>query len=144
MTASPSRNEPREIDGVTYVASPLPATQALRILTRLTKMVGEAALVLAAKGREALDDLPADVLTYTVQTILGRLSEAEVEATIKELLASVYVHGADQSVAVTFNEHFRGRMAALFRVVQLALEVNYRDFFDALRSLPTSQLQGSE
>lgn len=137
-------NPPREICGITYSAVPLPATISLQILTRLTKMVGQAALVTAAKGSKALDDLPPDVLTYSVQTILARLEEDEVVLTIKQLLAGVYVHGAPEPVSKIFDAHFKGKMGALFRVVQYALEVNFRDFFDEIRSLNITNLQGSE
>lgn len=145
MEVSPTANKPRVINGVTYIAAPLPASQALRLLVRMTKMVGEAALVIAARGRSALANLPPETLTYTVQTILARMTEQDVEQTVKELLGAVYVQGASESVVKGFDAHFRGSMVTLFKVIQYALETNYRDFFDEIRSLPIEQIPtGSE
>ena len=123
----------REIDGIAYSCAPLPATKALRLMTRLTKLVGETALIIAAKGRAALDDVPADVLQFTVRAIADRLEEDEVVTTIKLLLSTMRTAGVED-LSKTFDTHFQGRLMHLFGVVQYALEVNYRDFFDALRS----------
>lgn len=124
----------RSIDGQNYSAAPLPASQALRVLVRLTKLVGETVLMIAAKGSKALEDIPADALQFAVQTLVDRLGEDDTERTIKELLATVRVADNDLTLDRIFDSHFQGRIVHMFRVLQYALEVNYRDFFDELRS----------
>jgi hypothetical protein len=100
----------------------------------LTKLVGETVLVIVAKGASELDNLPADALQFALQTMVERLGEDTVEHTIKELLSTMRVAGTEQTVDQIFDAHFQGRIMHLFRVVQYAMEANYRDFFDALRS----------
>lgn len=118
---------------VRVITQPLPATKALKLLTRLTTMVGETILVLAARGGDGLEDMDADTLRFTVRALINRMDEDVVDATVKEALQGMQAEGVGD-VVQHFDSFFQGRMMLLFDCLQYALEINYRDFFDALRS----------
>ena len=136
--AQPTPPDIKTIGTDRYIAAPLPASKALRLLTRITKTVGNTVITIAAKGRAGLDDISEEEnlspMLFAVRMMLDRLEEAEVELTILELLSTVHVAGSDKTVDKIFDEHFKGRMWHLLQVVQYAMETNYKDFFDALRS----------
>lgn len=125
-----------EHDGDTFafICTPLPATKGLAILTRLTKMVGQSLLMLAARGAKGMEGVPDDIMAFTTQTLVERLEEDVVIATVKELCATVQAKDHGELKGATFDALFSARMFLLFQVVQYALETNYSDFFDAIRS----------
>jgi hypothetical protein len=129
----------KTIDKIDYTALPLPARQGLQLLTKLTKMVGDSALVFAARGFEDIKNgngVDFEVATYAVQRLVEKLDERDVLSTVLEILDCVHCIEAqgDLSDEVKFDMHFRGKMLHLFKVLQFALEVNFRDFFDAVPS----------
>jgi len=134
----------RTIDGELYEVTQFPATQALRHLTTLTRLLGEP-LTEAAGVVGEIDDLGGfldmDVsdavgavipfLSKAVKALVAKLDEAEVETLVKSLLEHTHstLEGKAVVVGRVFDTYFAGRLGHLFKVLGFVLEVNYRDFF---------------
>lgn len=136
--------ETRNIDGATYQSTQLSAWASLKLLHRLASLVGQPLIVLIVKGAKAgsvsgaLDsDLDEGSLGLAVANMLAQLDDGVLESVTRQILASTSVKQEGKSVDVldVFDLHFRGRMFHLMRVIQFALEVNYRDFTGGLRSI---------
>jgi len=141
-------NNTREIDGMTAEVFLLPPTHALKVLTRLTKIVGEplglaAGALLGDKPAEprgdaeappasALQkDIPDAVIGKVLAAFTDRLDEAVVLDTLKLVMASVHIKTAEDAGTRTLNidQDFRGRTLTMLKVFAFALEVNFSDFF---------------
>ncbi len=133
-----------EIDGLTYICTQLPASAALKLLTRLTNILGRPMLLLLAKGIEGIGEQEVeDLAEIAASSLLERLDEAVVLKTVLDILAKTRaVMGFDDegnpkgvSVVKTFDEHFKGKLwTRLVPLLRFSLEANYSDFFDAARS----------
>lgn len=141
----------REIDGSLYEFHTMPAKAALKVLTRLTKVVGEPLGLLGdallgggkagAVGAEgdglvkgALEtDIPQGALGKVLAAVTDRLDENQVLETVELVLVSVYVQGPSDAGTRTirFEQDFGGRMLTMLKVFAAALEVNFSDFFAA-------------
>lgn len=125
-----------EIGGSRYTIRMFTPTKALKVLTRLTKLVGEP-LAQAANG---MDKDLAEVLPRIVHTLIERLDEQEVERLIKEdLIDAVLFEGVP--VKQIFDLHFQGRIGDLFKVLIEVVKYNYQDFFKGLAAA-TGKLAG--
>lgn len=121
----------RTIDGELYEFYQLSPRIAVKILTRLLKVVGSPvgeALGRSTGSESLLDlELKGDVMGNIVKALTERLDEDMVLNTIEELLQPVMCKGI--KVGPQFETHFAGRISHLMKVVWAALEVNYSDFF---------------
>ncbi len=129
--------KPLQLGDRAFITSPLPADKALRVLTRLTKLVGETVLQIASNGSAALDNVGEEVFTFAVQTLVERLDEEEVNKTVVQLLTGMRCQGHEEDVSKIWPSLFAGSIMDLFKVLQYSLEINYSDFFDVLRSRQT-------
>jgi len=121
----------RNIDGTLYSVSQLPASRGLEMFGRLSGLVGPAALEALAKGASLDKDL--QTLAPAAVMLFARLQPGDLSGIAKELLGPA---AADSKpLAPVFETHFQGRIVHLFKVLLFAVEVNYRDFFDALGGL---------
>lgn len=134
----------KKIDKYEFEFYPMPPRVALKLLTRLTKILGKP-LGLAAdtfmklgnngeKGilETALNaNIPSDAFAKVMEALAENLEEDQVVDTIETLLESV--HGQFEKDRGTrrlqFDIDFAGQTPLLLKVVAAALEVNYGDFF---------------
>jgi hypothetical protein len=131
----------KEIDGFTYSVDQLPGRKSITFLARLGRIVGPSLgpLVKALKfeGKTVdLTKLELEPIGVAIGKLFVDLSETETDAIMRELLqGATYVDG-DRIVNVwdTFDLHFKGRPAAGLKLVAFAMEVNYGNFFGALKS----------
>jgi len=118
------------IDGETYGFQQFGAKQALKVLTRLTKIVGEpmALAFTAAKGEGKLStrDIDPDILASAVRALMERLDEDNVVDLVETLTASHLLCNGKQ---IVFDVHYEGKLGHLFKVLMAALEVQYGNFF---------------
>jgi hypothetical protein len=112
----------RDIDGHRYAVTQLPAMRALRLLNRLGRVAGPALATLVDGGAAA-----PGALGLAAEGLFERLPDEELEAIVKELLASARADGKE--LLPQFDLHFQGCMSTLFRVLSFALEANYGGFF---------------
>lgn len=126
----------RKVDKQVYEFQQFGTVHSLRILTRLTKMIGEPLTIAFSamgignkenQGKGLLDrDMNGKLLGEAVKALMNRLDEDEVLDLIQELSAkdNVLCDGAK----IIFNSHYEGKLKHLFKVVAAGLEVQYGDF----------------
>lgn len=125
-----------EIGGDKYVCTMMPATLANKTLITLVDVIGRPATTILANAFTAKDigDLDVEELIgVAMQAVFERVDGDRGDALIKAVLNGVQVEGKGEVVKV-FDDHFRGRILTLYQVFRWAIEVNYQDFFDAVRS----------
>lgn len=121
----------REIDGVRFRMTPLGFAKARRIFVRLTKIAGPAMAKAAPQGASDLADAMA-VLTEKV-------SDADLED-LAETFGDCTRFSQDGDAWPFLNKANRealfsgGRLMLFFQWLAFALEVNYSDFFEWLKS----------
>lgn len=135
--------EARSIGGHTFKISQLPAKRALEMFGRLGRALGPAAFEALAKGSKILgDDMEADIdlvaeilpaLAPSLATLFDRLPPGELTGIADVLLEPALCDGVP--LGPQFEEVFQGNILLLLKTVAFAVEVNYRDFFDAGKGL---------
>lgn len=127
------------VDGESYEFSQMGAKEALRMLTRLAKIVGKpVALTISSlkkpEGGDFLDtEINMDFVGSAVEALVQNLEQNEVLDIIETLCAkNALCNGAK----IIFNSHYESRLGHLFKVLWAALEVQYGNFFDVLREVP--------
>lgn len=125
----------REIDGSRWTVTEFSATEGLRILTRLVKLLGDSAAkafgALPTEGGISVLDAKIDwsMLGEAIGGLANRLDEDEVDELVKRLLANTLIDGKagkEPAGGPRFDIVFQGRYVTLFKVLSFVLEVNYR------------------
>jgi hypothetical protein len=131
----------------TYSVTQLPAMRAMRLQARLLAVFGPALSQLVAglkdvKSLARMDvSLIAPALGGAVESLMKRLTPEEAEALVRELLigatVTVRVDGKPDRQAELLklvDEEFRGRLLDLYALLGFALQVNYADFIEGLKT----------
>jgi hypothetical protein len=131
--------ERRTIDDRVYDFYQVSPKIALKVLTRVTKLLGEPLGVLGGQlagskkdGIAALlDQDTSELLPKAMNMFIARLDENEVQQMIDWLLQPVHVQTPDDKGTrqIMFERDFQGKIGHLMKVVLAALEVNFADFF---------------
>jgi hypothetical protein len=125
----------RTIDGHTYEVQELPARLALRTLNRLSRHTLPAlARAFGAAKSESLDDIDTGELGAALETLFEHLTDDELDGLTETLLKDVSLVDG-KPLWAQMDVHFQGRMLALLKLLGFAIEVNFADFFGALRGL---------
>jgi hypothetical protein len=128
----------RKIGDLTFRVEKLPSTEALRLLTRLTKILGPALRYL--DGAFDADEGRRDTATLAaIASIVETVEEATFNSLVVEAaeMAQVNWNGAYEDVIV--DTHLRDDLLTVFKVAIFALEVQFKGFFDAGRASPVAQ-----
>ncbi len=134
----------RTIDGFSYDVTQLPGMRGVRFLARLGRIVGPSlgGLITSLQGG-GLAGADLSAVAVSVGRLFIDLTENELEAICRELLGSAtYRDPVTQKIVPVmddFDLHFQGRAASVLKLLAFALEVNYGNFFDALRGAVTAQ-----
>lgn len=122
------------VDGTEYKIEQFPATKSLRILTTLTKILGEplSMAFALAKNEGMNDEKEAEILGKAVGTLCAKLDEDQVIHLVKELVASCL---KGEGAKIQFETEFQGKIGHLFKLLKAILEVQYGDFLGELSSL---------
>jgi hypothetical protein len=146
----------RTVDGKLYSFEIFSAEDSLRVLTRLTKIVGEpltqavTSIIKGAKEKKSFTQLssdepsdePSDVkkrslldadvdfdgLGKAVGLLLSKMDEDDVLDLVKKLTSGPKV--ICDNNPVNFGLQYRNNLSHLFKVVAVALEVQYGNFID--------------
>jgi len=125
------------IDGTNYTITQFGATKSMKLLTRLSKIVGEPLGEIASgfdSKKNLLDqEFDGKMIGHAVKALVDNLDEDHVVDTLKQLLSCVLHNGA--TLDKTFDIHFQGRLGHMFKVVFAALEVQYKDFLGGIGEL---------
>src|SRR5688572_16496070 len=90
----------------TYSITQFSATKGLKLLTRLTKIIGEPIAVLAGEG--GLDaEVSGKLMGQAIKALADKLDEANVIQTVKELLEGVTRNGAPINFDIDFAADFK-------------------------------------
>lgn len=114
------------VDGEHYLVHQFPATKAMKMLTRIVKLIGEPVSVLS----DGFNSDAKEILPKAVRALAERLDENVVEQTVKDLLRSVFQGGT--CVADRFDTHFQGRIGHMFKLLAEVLRYQYGDFLAVL------------
>jgi hypothetical protein len=130
------KRETRSIDGLDFAVTQHGARRSLRLDARIMRQLGPGLADVLTGERVDGGDLAA--MARGLVPLFAHLTDDDADALVSEILAftSVVVDGCnlEMSKAAHFEQAFAGRRMTLWKVVGFALEVNYRDFFDAARA----------
>jgi len=128
----------RKIGNHTYRTEPLNAVASLKLLTRLTKILGPALrhLNAAFDADEGKRDAAA---LAAFGSVIESVDPEEFQSLIIETasMASIQANGAYEPVVFDF--HFTGNLLEAFQVVLFVLEVNFKGFFDGAKASPLAR-----
>ena len=124
----PSR---RTIDGLDFELSPLTAWKGMETFTRVTRFIAPAVSSIFSKGS---GDTGA-ALALAFQGLASN-SPAELKSITEILLegCTVAFEGRTVRLLTVFDTVMRGKIFTVFKLLAWAVEVNYADFFAALKS----------
>lgn len=135
----------KQIAGYVVTVSPLGAWQSLETLQTLSQMIGPA---LGKLGGAAAASVGSDVdaerkalegVTQGLMAALLALKPGELQTVGKALLANTLLltpsakPGEEIGILKVFDTEFAGQTLTVLKVIAFAIEVNYGDFFAALR-----------
>lgn len=138
--------EERTIDGLRIQAQQMPAMRGLELLAQLLKQVGPMFGMLMQ-----LDpNTPSEQYAQIALAMSPELKDIDPKALVNlapEILSTtkVFVDSERGTKAVTLDSRanidamFSGRLVTLFKVIGMALKVNYSDFLDAGASRAPSE-----
>jgi hypothetical protein len=142
-----AKPQSRTIDGIEYTVAPIDPEEGLPVLLRLVKMLG-AAMGESFKGSTRLADLMEKRLGgdidvgAAVKELSAHLDDKTVLADVRTLLDGRYCSWRAAGDGGTLDmKHFQGEYGRLFKVLELALEVNYGRFLSGLKAALKGALQ---
>lgn len=143
--------EYKEVNGVKYACTMMPALTSNTVLTKLVAMVGRPSLVLAAgavqmsedneEAKSRLNEIYANLVEIGINQVFAELTPDQSNEVMLLMMKGVRFDGCPQGKDLSdpdlFDEHFRGRLFDAYQVWAWALTVNYQAFFDFARSTDT-------
>lgn len=119
------------LDEFSYTITMLNADEGLKLLTKLTKLIGKPLMELSKTQADQANAL--EHIKNAVGLLTEKMDEDEVLSLIKRLLDCVIMKGdGSMSVKTKFNTHFRGRLGHLFKLLVEVVNHNFSDFLDVL------------
>lgn len=114
--------------GVEYKINMLPPTRAIKLLTKISKVIGEpmAAMAGASDGKKVDELMPK-----AVNLLMSNMSEDNVLAIIKEMMTCVFKENKN----INFDIEFMGRLEVIFDLCKEVMEVNYKEFLGKITAL---------
>lgn len=122
------------IEGAKYYVSQFPARRALKLKTKLIKLLAPSLFTAAGnyKGGNILDaDLGSDTLGKAVSMLVERLDENDLESLIMELLCMTRREGKEITEQY-FDMVYAGNFSELYKALYFILEVNFGSFFQEI------------
>ncbi len=126
----------KEVDGLEYQFEQFGAKQSLKILMKLSKMVGRPFIASIGSYQGKGQPLNVTALTEAASLLFQSLDETETISLI-ELLTAEKCWCA--GVKIKFDTHYEGKLTHLFKVLNAALEVQYGNFFEELAAFLNSK-----
>lgn len=128
--------ESKEIDGYTFTVQQLPMMRAHKVFNRLLKAISSGLVALATSNANLKDMMEQDVgaLSGALGALLDRMPETEQEQLFKDLLetATFEKDGQKFKFYPHADEELAGKLLTVYKFVGFALQVNFRDFTDAV------------
>jgi hypothetical protein len=135
------------IDGVEYMCQMMDVRSAHRTLLGICNTLGEPIVKAIAEGAEDAEGDAVRLISAALSAATQNLEGARGERLIEVVFDGVYKSGREDGFELKawsdkFNEHFQGRLLSVYKVWAWAVQVNYRDFFDAAQSLGADKAKG--
>lgn len=137
----------RTIDGNEYTFYQFPATQGTKVLMRLAKLVGEP---LGMLGGGVLKDGIQSAVGANAETAIGKAVKAlteniDVEDTF-DLIKTFFDHVQHKGNALSdiYDVHFQGKYSLIVKLLKVAIEVQFGNFFGELVALSGGKQTSSE
>jgi hypothetical protein len=124
----------KTILGQKYLCTQFTARRALKIKTKLFKLLGPSvsSFLGSAKGKDFLNsEINSDLLSKSVLLLIEKLDEDYVIDLILEILSSTRRNGREIDTAL-FDMEYAGNFNELFKAIVFVLEVNFGDFLRGL------------
>lgn len=125
------KTQNKDIDGHDWMVTQFPAGEGIKLLTKLTKLIGPTIAGLAGDVKKPSDlanmKLDSKVLQIALEQLASKLDEDNTLDLVKRLLAGTRKDG--EEVIQTFDIAFQGEYLTLFKVLGFVLKVNYSSFF---------------
>jgi hypothetical protein len=123
----------KSINGEEYTFYQLGAIQSNKLLWRIKRILGPSLIGMLNKasgeGLESLLDADVD-LESVANSFYERATEGEVDFIINRLLSQVTHKGVGSlDKEATIDEHFKGELARMYKVLWEAFKHEYSDFF---------------
>lgn len=118
----------KEIDGVTYLVTQMDAVKALRVQTKLIKLIGPGVSKIKSPTGTEFD--VSSMLTM-LEPLLEKVNDAELFEFIMSLFENgVMLQGKTKDgqlvpMPLNFEEHFVGKTMTMWKVVGFILEANF-------------------
>ena len=124
----------KEIDGTIYLVTQMDAVKALKVQTKLIKVLGAGIFSLVGKDGEMKDK---------VATLIPALMENFDDEFVTELILLLFDKGvftevSGQPKVVDFEKHFIGKPMEMWKVAAFILEANFAMGKPTESSLPTT------
>lgn len=122
------QSEEKEIDGNRWTVQQFSATEGLRVLSKLTKLLGGPVgkAIGGLQGEGSILDAKLDFAIFgdAIGELTSRMDEDEIINLVKRLLANTRCN--NQEVLQQFDTLFMANYATLFKVILLVVEVNFK------------------
>lgn len=121
------------IDGLEITVMQLPAKRALKLMHRLAKVLGPAALKAVGGDGLSLKNLATAKLgnlSEAASMIFDKFSESDLDQLLQDLFetARLGVNGKQLPMLTVMDDQLAGKPGALLSMIKFALEVNFGPF----------------
>ena len=116
------------VDNVEYKINVLPPSKAIKLLTKLTKLIGKPMASMASGSSE---EERSKLIPMAVGALTESLDEDQTLNLVQQLMTCV----TKENQMLKFEQEFQGRLGVLLKLCKEVLEVNYSDFLGEISAL---------
>ena len=121
------------LDDVHYLATQYDATKALKLLIRLSKIIGKPLGILTSQtDNEALKQ---GLIGDAIDALTQRIDADETLNLIDQILKCVTIFDGDTNRQIIFDIDFQGKLGHLFKLLKEVLTFQYSDFLGDLAAI---------
>ena len=121
------KTQEKIIDDINIMVTEMPAMRALRLQTKLFKIIGSPfAELLKIKNDDS--DSENNCFSKAITILSQNLDENEFENLVLSLCLCVRANGHEMNKGY-IDIHFAGKLNTIFKIIAFVIEVNYADFF---------------
>ncbi|GAH63048.1 unnamed protein product [marine sediment metagenome] len=140
----------KQIGNTLYLVTQTDAISALKIQTKLIKILGPGALPMivkmqgvlgaAKKDKKKVGELAKEALSIILPAIASSFDDETVNSLVLSLFErGVFTKAGDASIPVEFSTHFVGKPMEMWKVAAFILEVNFASGENIGSDLPTTE-----
>ena len=116
------------VGDVEYKINLLPPTRSIKLLTKISKVIGEPMATMSGAGDEKKVE---DLMPKAVQLLMANMDEDSVIIIIKEMMSCVF----KENKSINFEIEFLGRLDVMIDLCKEVLELNYKEFLGKIMAL---------